>query len=363
MREVDMHEREVSSTREASLGFVPMTLVSRLFAGAPFAAGWTAAVVVPLVRAVESDVPMGILLGATALATIAPVILYLRRHAMNVRLRWDADTLTLLRGGRVATSIAWSDAIVRQRSQRSGLDRTRVVQVSDRSGRVITLATGSLAGLVAPLGRARIASRDLDALVRTAETRATFVAEPPKAEPGRRAATILRLWLLGCLAVALFATGPSTVVEPIAARGAGGAMIAAFAFACACVALLIDPARRILAAFARPLGRETLVIDTEERGRVRARRLDGSRVLLDVAAASHPDAMLSSRRGFVNAVLVVPTDGSGTPYRSLEAPIPATFVETRDDRVLRFEHLRAALVDVIGYGAFFASAVAAVCVA
>src|SRR5512146_1088186 len=90
----------------APLGFVPVTYVSRLFAGAPFAAGWAAAVVVPLVRAVESDVPHAIFVGAMFVATLAPALLYLRRHAMQAAVRWDDETITLLRGGRVATAIA-----------------------------------------------------------------------------------------------------------------------------------------------------------------------------------------------------------------------------------------------------------------
>lgn len=337
-------EHEAVEPREAELGFAPVTLVSRLFAGAPFAAGWAAAVVVPLVRIVESDVPMSMLAGALGVATIAPVVLYLRRHALDTSVRWDAETITLLRGGRVATSIAWRDAVLRQHVGRGG---DRIVQIADAAGRRLTLVSGAVLGLSAPSGRARIAPRALDAILRVASEHGSVTREPPL--PEARVSFGIAAWLLSCLTLALFADGPAI------AR----AQIGAIAFAGACVALLVDPARRLVAAFRRPQGREILVIDTEERGRVRARRLDGSRVLLDVDAARHPDAMLSARRGFVNAVLVIPEDGSGTTYRSQETPIPATFVETRDDRVLRFERVRAALVDVVGYGAFFATAIAA----
>lgn len=353
------HETNTGAKADASLGFVPVTLVSRLFAGAPFAAGWAAAVVVPLARAVESDVPHTIFVGAMLVATIAPALLYLRRHAMQASLRWDHDTITLLRGGRVATAIVWRQASVRQRVDRSG---ARLVHIADAAGRSLTLATASPTGFAAPLGRARITGPQLDRVLAAARAHATFESGEPTVDPGWHASRNLSVWLLVCLGVAL-STSEQHRAGPIAT----------FAFASACAALLIDPARRVWSAIARPVGRETLVIvasstgpaefDTHERAHVRAHRLDGSPVLLDLGAARHPDARLPTQRGFVSAVLALPAAGSGTPYRSLETPIAATFVETRDDRVLRFEHLRAALVDVIGYGAFFATALAAALIA
>ncbi len=346
MHEVETErEGRVGAQHEAALRLVPLPLLVRLFAGALFAAGWVASVFVPLVRVVESDVPGAIFVAAVTIATIAPAVLYLRRHALDATVRWDDETITLLRGGRVATSIAWSDACLRQRRDSAMPRRARLVQIVDPGGRRITLTTGAVIGVPSPVGRVRIEPAALDAILRAASRRASFVRDAPVPETTPRA---LVAWLAGSIFVAIAFPGSALAVG----------QTCAFAFALACVALLVDPARRVLAALRRPVGRETLVIDTEERGRVRARRLDGSRVLLDVAAASHPDARLSSRRGFVSAVLAIPEGGTGT-YRSMETPIPATYVETRDDRVLRFEHLRAALVDVIGYGAFFATALAA----
>lgn len=337
------HERAPGGRREAALGLVPSTLVSRLALGAPFAAGWSVAVVVPLVRAVESDVPDALLVGALFVATITPVLLYLRRHAMGASLRWDEDTLTLLRGGRVATAIAWREATIRQRV---GLGGERLVVVRDAAGRSLTLTTGAPPWRDVPEGRVRVDGDTMQRILRAARTHASF-DDTRLPMPGAKIA--LGVVLVATIAVALFGSD----------RWRGAPQLAAIAFALACFALLLDPARRLHAALTRPVGRETLVIDLEERGRVRARRLDGSRVLLDLEPAHHPDALLAGRRGFVSAVLAVPSETSGTPYRAQETPIPATFVETRDDRVLRFEHLRAALVDVIGYGAFFATAIAA----
>lgn len=333
------HERE-RQAREVPLGLVAMPVGLRLLAGALFAAGWALAVFRPLVRVIESDVPSGMLAVALSVATVSPVLLYLRRHALHASLRWDERTVTLLRGGRVATSIAWREAIVRRSPS--------ATQIADAAGRTITLTTG-VGVSPTPLGRVRIERPALEALLRTAAQSATFAHETPRVDgpPAWLAPTVA-----ACLLVAL-ALDDAPLFAP---------QVAAGAFAMACAALLVDPVRRLASALRKPAGREVLVIDTEERGRLRVRRLDGSRVLLDVGAAMHPDAMLCARRGFVNAVLAIP-DAATETYRSLETPIPATYVETRDDRVLRFERLRAAMVDLVGYGAFLASALAAALVA
>ena len=331
---------------QARLGLVPVAVIARVLVGVPFAYGWLVGVVLPLVNAMQSDVPEAILFAATFVAGAAPLLLYLRRHALGATLRWDEQTITLLRNGRTEMAIAWRDARVRFAFDVGFPERTRVVQIADDAGRCITVVSGSGFGGTVPSGRRHMRAVDLDALLDAAEQRSELVSEPPQLERGT---ALPLLWLVLGATHVLSTDGPPRAITALYATSA----------TVLCAVLLLDPLRRLHAALARPSGRETLVIDTEERGRLRARRLDGSRVLLDVDAASHPDAMLHARRGFVSAVLAIPTDAAGATYRSLEEPIPATFVETRDDRILRFEHLRAALVDVIGYGAFFATAIAA----
>jgi hypothetical protein len=326
---------------EAPLGLASLSILGRLVVGVGFGATWASVGVQPVLRALETDAPPAVIVALTWLAVVAPTVLYLRRHALRSSVRWNDEAITRVVGERVAVSITWADAWVR----RDGTRHALAVQIGDAAGRRITLASGWPIHIPLLSGRHRIDREAFDAIVSAARRGgASFVDGAPIAEPSMPVAPILLvLFLAGII------DGPRATTD----------QAWALAIAIVCSILLVAPIRRLVATLRRPRALEPLLVDTEERGRLRARRLDGSAVLLDVSTASHPDALLATRRGFVNAVLEVPRGGSGPSYRATETPIPATYVETRDDRVLRFEALRTALVDVIGYGAFFATAVAA----
>lgn len=334
--------------REAPLGLVPMSVAWRLAFGVALGLSWTEGVVRPLVRVIESDLPRGVVAAMMFAAIVAPALLYLRRYAMPASVRWTEVDVTLLRGGRVATSIAWADAMFEERVDG---DRwpARVLRVGDAAGRRITVVGGARLGVRGLDGRCSIRTTELDALLTTLRSSPACAGSVPIEDSTRTRD-------FGAVLAAI------VLLQACVYAGLGGGAVLALPLAIVCALLLRDPLRRLRSAFTRPRAHETLLIDTEERGHLRARRLDGSRVLLDVSAASHPDAMLHSRRGFVGAVLDVPQSGGAASYRAPESPIPAIFVETRDDRVLRFEQLRAALVDVIGYGTFFATSITALLV-
>jgi hypothetical protein len=325
---------------------VGASFLVRLVGGVFLAIWWTVMVAEPLAHASRHDLPEAARTVLLGVALLAPVALYVRRHTLDAAIRWDREALTLLRGGRVVSSIAWSSARVRLSAPSRWLGRGRVLQITDDAGRRITLTDTDDVAVAAWLeGKRRVSVRTLDALLRAAAER----GRAPQGEPEREVA-----WLpLFAIGLAFFVAPPLLVSQHALAGSASAVAIA--------VALLVAPVRHLVRTLRRPSGSEILLLDTEERGRLRARRLvDGTRVLLDVTPARHPDALLATRRGFVNAVLAIPSFGTGTTYRAAEEPIPATYVETRDDRVLRFEALRAALVDLVGYGAFLATALLAV---
>lgn len=322
---------------------VPMGVAWRVVAGVALGACWTLGVLDPLLVAIESDFPRGVLIAATALAMATPALLFVRRHALDATLRWNDEHVTLLVAGRVLTALAWKDATFHERA-RGGPFPHRVLQISDRAGRRITVVTGARLGCGALEGRRLLDGPSLERLGETARARAlgptpSFVRE--RTTPPDGLAILASLLVLAALAWAPRSPALLTL-----------------AVATVCAALVLPALVRLRRTFVRPVGTEMLVIDAEERGRLRARRLDGSRVLLDVAAAAHPDALLTARRGLLAAVVETP-DAKGATYRSVEAPLAATFVETRDDRVLRFERIRGALVDLVGYGALLATSVAA----
>lgn len=338
------HEgRAEAPRREASLALVPMGVAWRVVAGVALGACWTLGVLQPLLVAIESDFPRGVLIAVTGLAMATPALLFLRRHSLDATIRWNDEHVTLLAGGRVLTALAWRDAVVHTRVGR-GPGHATLLQISDRAGRRITVVTGALRGCGWVEGKRWLEGPAFERL-REAARRHALGTTPhcvrERATPPDAWAVVASLGVLAALAWAPHA--PSTL---------------ALAVALTCAALVLVALARLRGAFARPAPREMLVIDAEERGRLRARRLDGSRVLLDVATAAHPDALLTQRRGLLAAVVVAP-DAKGATYRSVEAPLAATYLETRDDRVLRFERVRGALVDLVGYGTLLATALAA----
>ncbi|MFO0683590.1 MAG: hypothetical protein U0234_16145 [Sandaracinus sp.] len=329
--------------REVVLALVPMGVAWRVVAGIALGACWTLGVLEPLLVAIESDFPRGVLIAATGLAMATPALLYVRRHALDASVRWNEEHVTLLVAGRVLTALTWKDAVFHERTAR-GPGRYRALQISDRAGRRITVVTGARLGCPSVEGRRLLDGPSFEALRETARRRSlgetpTYVRE--RATPSDAWGLVASLGVLAALA---WAPRPPSMLTLVVAATTS--------------VLVLHALVRLRRTFARPIGTEMLVIDAEERGRLRARRLDGSRVLLDVAAAAHPDALLTARRGLLAAVVEEP-EGKGATYRSVEAPLAATFVETRDDRVLRFERVRGALVDLVGYGTLLATAVAA----
>ena len=327
--------------RRATLGFVPMSLGWRLVGGVFLGIAWTLASLAPVLRATESDTPNTVLLGVMFLVGITPALLAGRRSALAAAIAGDEKGITQFLGGRVKTAILWKDATVDRSS--------RVLQIADRDGRRISLVYA--VHLAPPWlhGRKLIASHEANELVALA-TRLGLtlgrrvVRESPDGPPVWR--DWARLVPIG-LACWWLARGGSVAVPMMLF----------------CFALLVLPVRRAARALSRAHTNEWIAFEGDELGLVRARRLDGARVLVDPAPAMHPDALVASRGGFVSAELRDRLERPSSPYRIGERVFEAVRIETQSDRVLRFERLRTAFVDVMAYGGLFAGSVAAVLVA
>jgi hypothetical protein len=336
--------------RRSTLGFVPLSIGLRLVGGTLLGIAWTMASVRPVVRAIESDVPDTMLLGLMCLVAITPALLAGRRYALGATLAWDEREITHFVGGRVKTAIAWSDATVRV--QPGGIV-PRLLQVVDDEGRTISLVEGSGLAPAWAHGRRLIARHEADALIAHAERLGRpvvrgIVRESTDGPP------LARDWMrLAPLALAF-----TSSFVTFADQGAG----AAIQVMLVCTTLLVVPLRRLARALSRTQPAEWIAFDGEELGLVRARRLDGGRVLVDLAPAHHPDALVATRRGFVGATLRERPERPSSPYRAGERVLEAVHIETQADRVLRFERLRTAFVDLFAYGGLLAVAIAAVLV-
>jgi hypothetical protein len=332
--------------RRATLGFVPMSIGWRLIGGALLAMPWTVSAVAPVARAAESDVPGPVWWGLMFVVAITPALLALRRQSLAATIAWDDESITHFLGGRVKTAIAWKDATLRTSS---GGTAPRRIQIADAEGRSIWLAEGEGLATLRTSGRHFIASHDADALLATAARlrRPIHEGSPPRADG-------VLVWL--------FVVAGSYAAAINAYLFVGTGTLTSWPMMLICGGLLAAAMRRVVQALGRSRPTEWIAFDGDELGLARARRLDGERVLVDLAPAHHPDALVATRRGFVGATLRERLERPSSPYRSGEPVLEAVNVETQADRVLRFERLRTAFVDVFAYGGLFAMAVAAVLV-
>ncbi len=327
-----------------------MSIGWRLIGGTLLGVAWTLAAVFPVARAVESDVPDTVMLGVMFLVAIMPPLLASRRHSLAATLAWDEQAITHLLGGRVKTAIAWKDATLRTESR--GI-APRLLQIVDLDGRCISLAAG--VGL-APAwlhGRRMIGADHADALLALASRlgrpiESGVVREAADGPP--LACDWLRLLPIGLVGFTLVLHYPSAQ------------SLVALQMMLVCTMLLVAPVRRVIGAVSRVRPAEWIAFEGDEHGLVRARRVDGGRVLIDLSSAHHPDALVAIRRGFVGATLSERPERPSSPYRDGRRVLDALHVETQSDRVLRFERLRTAFVDLFAYGGLFAMSVAAVLV-
>jgi hypothetical protein len=334
--------------RRATLGFVPMSIGFRLVGGTLLGIGWTVAAMFPVVRALESDVPDTTMLGVMCLVAITPALLTGRRHALAATLAWDDRSITHFLGGRVKTAIAWKDATMR--IQLGGI-APRLLQITDGDGRTISLAEGHGLAPAWLHGRRMIGKDEADELVRTAARNGASIVSGVVRDASDGPPLTRDVFRLGPLALAigwLFAATHS-------------ASAASLSMMLVCGALLVVPFRRAARALARTRTNEWIAFEGGEVGLVRARRLDGAHVLVDLGPAHHADALVGTRRGFVSATLRE-RERPSCPYRAGERVLDAVHLETQADRVLRFERLRTAFVDLFAYGGLFAMSVAAVLV-
>lgn len=327
-----------------------MSIGWRLVGGTLLGIAWTLGAVFPVLRAAESDVPDTMMLGLMCLVAITPALLAGRRHALAATLTWDERAITHFLGGRVKTAIAWKDATLRIES---GGITPRLLQIVDTDGRCISLAEGNGLAPAWLHGRRMVAKDEADELIAIAArlrrpTERVVLPEGPDGTPlGRDWLRIIPITLAGASLLPAYVNSAEAF---------------AFTMALVCFALLVGPIRRAVRALARRRPTEWIALEGDELGLVRARRLDGGRVLVDLSPAHHPDVLVASRRGFVGATLQERSPRPSSPYRTGEPVLDVVHLETQSDRVLRFERLRTALVDLFAYGGLFAMSVAAVLV-
>lgn len=311
---------------------------------------WVALLLPALFARSLSDAASTALLALTApltfaLSALLPPMLQRARQPRAARVTWDREGITEHDGAHVRTAIRWIDARARVETTKRG----RIVQISDRAGRAITLAEPAAAPRW--LARRKACAPDLEPLAHAV----VDVEAGPELEPDERDArrpTMGPQVALLTVVIAIVALPLMYLVPDLRRVGpAFGALLACIL----CAAPALRPLHELLALLARARrfdASEDVTIEDGEGGEAIVRRSDGSLLRLDVAAAKHPDAGLETREGTTLHV-ALPTAGwvPATSRVDLGPALVPLALETAHERDERGELLRAVSIELAARGA------------
>ncbi|UJR86289.1 hypothetical protein [Sandaracinus amylolyticus] len=349
-----MSDDDISETRgkgegELSLGFPRGRLVRLGVLGAlvgfPGLGLWVALLAPALLAHSLSEGALTALLAITAPLTFAismllPPMLQRARDPRPARVTWDREGITEHDGPTVRTAIRWLDARARVDETKRG----RVLQITDREGRAITLATPDAAPRW--LARRKACTPELDRLARVLVDVDAGPEIAPDARDARRPTMGPQVALL-TIALGVIGLPLMWLVQDLRR------VVPAFAALLVCIlcaAPALRPLHELLDLLA--LGRrfersdESTIEEGEGREAI-VKRKDATWLRLDLGAARHPDVWLATR---IETVLhaVLPLAGwVPSPQRLGIGPaIAVTDVETAHEREVRRELVRAASIEL-----------------
>ncbi|AKF10299.1 hypothetical protein [Sandaracinus amylolyticus] len=354
-----MSDDDISETRgkgegELSLDF-PRGRIVRLGAlgallGFPGLGLWVALIPAALLASSLSDGALTALLAITAPLTFAislllPPMLQRARAPRPARVTWDREGITEHDGPHVRTAIRWLDA----RARIDDAERGRVLQITDRDGRAITLATPRAAPRW--LARRKACTPELDRLARVLVDVETGPEIAPDARDARRPTMGPQVALL-TVALAAIAL-PMMWLVPDLRRilPAFGALLVCIL----CAAPALRPLHELLDLLA--LGRrfersdESTIEEGEGREAI-VKRKEGTWLRLDLSAARHPDAWLATRvETLVHAVLPLAGWVPSPQRLGIGPAVAVTDIETAHEREVRRDLVRAASIELAARGA------------